>query len=204
VAKFDISQFPFSPEHKRELASVLANPDHSLFWKRIAVLDCADVILARLVTEANNNPPTKDSKPLSLNCVAEFLATISMSDRSALVSTVKRGLRSLGISSSQRGRPRGRKAEILYFEAVNVLERAIEQTGAFDNKLRIRKHFGAKWRFEFERYLGRQKWPKDYYYLLCASKATPHIIAVKIASEIFPVSEERIRRACRNVKSVKK
>jgi hypothetical protein len=163
-------------------------------------------MFSQLETAPRNDPADSRLEPiLSLQRVAKFLAAISTSRKAELAETVKLGLQSLGIEYSRRGRPKGRKAEFLYAEWVNVLEKAIEQTGAFDAKSRIRKHSGNKWRFEFERYLDRQKWPKDYYHLLCASRATPRTIAVKIASEILSLTEDRIYRAClRSSKPVKK
>jgi hypothetical protein len=205
VAKFDISRYPFSPQHKRELASVVANPDHSLFWKRIAVLDRAPLILDRLRAGANNNPHPRDSKPLSLERIAESLAAISLSKKSDLAKTVKSELQELGITYPKRGRPRNRRAETLYFDYVNALKRAIEHTGVFSRRSQIREQFGAKWEFEFTRLLGREKWPRRCFLWLTTPKATPRALAMNIASEVFDLSYDRIRRACLNTtKSVKK
>jgi hypothetical protein len=205
VAKSDISQFPFSPEHKRELTSVLANPDHSLFRKRIDVLDRAGLILTRLRANANNTSHAKDSKPIRLERVAEFLAAVSMNEQADLAKTVKSGLQDLGIAYAKRGRPKHRKAEILYSEYVDALERAIEHTEVFAKKSQIREQFGTKWGFEFRRLLGRERWPEERSDWLTSPKATPRTLAINIASEIFGLSYDRIRRACLNVsKSVEK
>jgi hypothetical protein len=202
VAKFDISQYPFSPQHKRELASVVANPDHSLFWKRIAVLDRADLILDRLQPDANNNPHAKDSKPISLERVAEFLAAVSMSEQANLAKTVKSGLQDLGIAYPKRP---NRRAEILYSEYVKALEKAIEHTEVFAKRSQIREQFGTKWEFAFRRLLGRGRWPEERFEWLTSPQATPRTLAFNIASEIFSLSYDRIRRACLNAaKSVKK
>lgn len=204
-----ISQFPFSSECHRELESLLGKPDNLYFLLYLDNIgsegSLAKAILSRLETAPQYDPPNRRLEPiLSLQRVANFLAAIS-TRKAELAKTVKLGLRSLGIESPRREPLKGQKNDLLYFECVRSLERAIEQTGLFDNKLQIKKHFGAKWRFEFERYLRRQKWPIDYYHSLCASRATPRTIAVKIASEIFAVSEDRIYRACLNAsKSVKK
>lgn len=202
MAKSDVSRYPFAPQDQRELASVLANPDQSPFWKRIDVLDRADLILDRLRSDANNNPRARDSKPISLERVAEFLAAVSMNERADLAKTVKSGLRDLGITYQ---RPRNRKAETLYSECVDLLAKVVEHTGVFAKKSEIREKFGTKWRFEFRRLLGREGWPEECSDWLTSPKATPRTLAIYIASEIFGLSYDRIRRARLNCsKSVKK
>ena len=206
MAESDISRYPFSPQHKRELASLVESPDYSPFYKRLATFDLEDEILDRLRAATNNDLQSKDSKPpLSLKRLAEFLAALSKSEKAELAKAVKSGLQDLGIAYPKRGRPRNRKAETLYSEYVNALEKAIEHTAVFARKSQIREQFGTKWDFEFRRLLGREKWPKDHFNWLTSPKATPRVLAMNIASEVFDLSYDRIRRACLNVaKSVKK
>jgi hypothetical protein len=197
-----MSRYPFSPQHKRELTSLLASPDYSPFWNRLAEFDLADHILARLRPEAKNDARAADLKPISLERVADFLAALSSSEKADLAKIVKSGLRDLGIPYRKRGR---RRAETLYFDYVNALERAIEHTGVFARKSQIREQFGAKWGFEFKRLLALEKWPENCVDWLKRPRMTARALALNIASETFDVSYDRVRRACLNAgKSVKK
>ena len=124
-------------------------------------------ILSRLVLSARNHSVVDVSaKELRLKDVAEFLASLSQCGQHMLAKTVKTGLGSLGIERRERGRPMGRDTDHLYATYVELIEAAIKDTGVFAVKLKMREKYSHNWQRHFERFLQREKWPKDSLHLV--------------------------------------
>jgi hypothetical protein len=193
-----ISQYPFSPGNKRELESIEEHLDYlSELRGLLRGSNLATDLHNKLLAAASKNPPTNDSKDmLSLERVAEFLTAVSMSEKAVLAKTVKSGLQSLGIERPKPGRPKGRRTETLYFEYVEALQRAIEQTGVFAKKTEMKRTCGARWQPQLRQFLERGKWPVDSIHLVITSTTT-RVLAIHIASQRFGRSYDRIARACR-------
>ena len=145
-----ISRYPFSPQRIRELESVYEEVDWVLFLKKpVRTLELGADLLNRLVADARNHPVPKDSeRALSLKSVAGFLASLALSDKTELPKTIERGLRALDIERPKpRAFPKGRKSDTLYFEYVNALQGAIEETRVFSKKAEMKK-LGGRWGFD--------------------------------------------------------
>ena len=138
---------------------------------------------------------------MRLDSVAKFLASLSQCAEAKLATTVKTGLRSLGIQRPQRGRPRGRNADTLYATYVELVEGAIKDTGVFARKQEMQTRFGRNWQLHFERFLQRENWPADSLHLVSQS-TSPQMLARYIVADEFKCSPDRIYRAVKASKSV--
>ena len=141
VAESKISEYPFSPKEKAELASLEEELDWQFFLEPgLREIELAADILDRLQAEAKKPHRTENSqKALSPKHLADFFASLSQCDGAALTKRVNAGLRSLGIERRRRGRPGGRKKAALYAAYAEVVRRAIEKTGVLAKKAELKK-----------------------------------------------------------------
>jgi hypothetical protein len=211
VATSKISSYPFSPERKSQLESIEQGTDWDadlgpILEQAASEGQLAANLLTRLLAGINDQPTTKNSEKnlLSPKAIAEFLAHISRCPIDSLPREVKNGLRSLGIESPKAGRPRGKKAAAKYARYVEVLREAIDETGVFSERAKMKREHGGKWRIRFNQFLQQQKWPADIIPLVATTRA-PQTLAMHIAADIFRCEYNAVYRACRiAVKSVKK
>lgn len=205
MAESIISKYPFSPEEHAELASLEEKLDLLFFFEPgLREIELAADIERRLQTGAKNPHSMENSqKALGAKRVADFLASLSQCDTAALVRTVQAGLRSLGIERRKAGRPGGRKKEALYANFVQVVTRAIENTGVLARKAELKRTRGRKWDYDFRRYLESKGWPRDRFDFLRGS-TTARALAIRIVSEHFDRPYDRVYKAVMASKPVEK
>jgi hypothetical protein len=206
VAESKFSQYPFSPEDQAELASLEEAMDWQISFlaPNIREIELGEKILSRLQAGCKNLHVTEDrANSLPLRDVANFLAELSQCDTATLAKTVTARLRSLGIERRRPGRPTGRRADALYAAFVQAVSRAIERTGVLAKKAELRRTRGSKWEYDFTRYLKSERWPADRSDFL-KRPATPQRLAIRIVSDKFNCSDDRVSRAVKAAKSVRK
>jgi predicted DNA-binding protein len=208
VAESKISQYPFSLKNKEKLASArvrsLIEATDLLFGPERYEVTLAAEILRRLTAGAKNVASAEEwAETIRLDNVAKFLASLSQCEEDQLKKTVKTGLRNLGLDRRLPGRPKGRNQEAFYATYVELVAAAIKATGVYAKKQEMKDQFGDDWRRHFERFLRRENWPLHALPLVSAS-SSPEKLAEQIVANECRVSPDRIYRAVRASKSVKK
>jgi hypothetical protein len=185
-----------------------ADPDFYQFLMRgIEEMNYGKELHKQLIAGAENELTGKRLKPaLSLKSVAEFLAWLSRTENTSLPGVVRVGLKSLGVIRplKKRGRPKGRKADLLYVARVEETMSRIKSDGVFSRREAMKQKYGPNWRVRFMNSLKREEWTVEEIYFLTNSRG-PRVFAIHIAARDCNVSYDAVDRACQRVaKAAKK